>query len=90
MRPEADGDGVIEVLIDDDTAAFHRGSPGLPIDLQHHVVESDGIVAIDRSFGLNRENAPEVFSDARDKGRLVSLLRENGKAAVELTYVAPF
>ena len=89
LRSEADGDGVVGVLIDDDAAAFHRASPGLAVDLQDHIVKLDGIVPIDCSLGLNRKHAGEILSGAWDKGRFAGLLRWNGKTAVELADVAP-
>ena len=84
MRAEADGDGVIEVLVNDDTAAIHRAPPALFVDLQDQVVELDGVVAIDRPLGLDRENAIEIGVTARDKGRLVLLGSLDRKLFIEL------
>ena len=59
-----DGDGVIEVFIDDDMAAIHRAPPALFVDLQDHVVELDGFVPVDCPLGLDREYAIEIGAAA--------------------------
>ena len=84
-----DGDGVIEVLIDDDTAALHRAAPALFVDLKDHVVELDGVVAVDCPLGLDREHAIEIGMAAGDKGGFRRLLRFDSKSFVELTDIAP-
>ena len=65
--PVTDGDGFVEVLIDDDTAAIHRASPALFVDLQDQIVEFDGVVPINRPLGLDREYAIEIGVVAGNK-----------------------
>ena len=53
LGSETDGNSVVEMLIDDDPAAFHCASPALFVDLQDHVVEFDCIIAVNRPLGLD-------------------------------------
>src|SRR5438876_9483040 len=69
VRAEADSDGIVEVLIDDDATAFQGASPDLPVYLEDHVVKLYGIVPVDHSLGLDRKHAGEVFAVAGYKYR---------------------
>ena len=90
LWPETDGDSVVEVLIDDDAAAFHRASPTLFVDLQNHIVEFDRVISVNRPLGLDREDTVEVQTVTRDKSRLRGLGGLDRKLFIELAHVAPF
>ena len=88
LRTVADGDGLIEVLIDDDTAAIHRAPPALFVDLEDHVVEFDSVVTVNRPLGLDREYAIEIRVAAGDKSRFRWLLGFDSKSFIELADIA--
>lgn len=88
MWAVADGDGVVEMLINDDTAAFHCASPALFVDLEDHIIEFDGIIPIDCPFGLDREHPVEIGAATRDKSCLLWLCGLDRKPFIELADIA--
>ena len=67
VRAVADGDCLVKMLIDYDAGAIERAAPGLFVDLQDHIFEFDGVVAVNGPLGLDREDAIQIRAGARDE-----------------------
>ena len=88
--PVADCDGVVEVLIDGDAAAFHRASPALFVDLQDHIVEFDGVIPVNDPLTLDREHAVQIGAVAGNKSRSQGFSGLDRELFVELADIASF
>src|SRR5216683_5373744 len=83
MRPIAETQSAVQMLVCNYAATSERAPPLHRFNLQAQVLKADGIVAVDRTFELQRENASQVALGARHKGA-APLGGCDLKAAVEL------
>src|SRR6266851_1684833 len=83
MRSIAETQSAVQMLMCDYAATSQCASPLHRFNLQAQVLKADGIVAVDRTFELQRENASQVALGAGHKGA-APLGGCDLKAAVEL------
>lgn len=57
---DCEGKGCVQMLMDDDLASGHGGAPFGWLDLQDQAVQADGIIPVDGSFELLREDQIQV------------------------------
>jgi hypothetical protein len=68
VRPVAETQSAVQMLVRDDAAASERASPLYRLDLQSQVLKADGVVAIHRALELHGEDSLEIALRARHKG----------------------
>src|SRR5712692_8081973 len=68
MRSIAETQSAVQMLMCDYAATSQCASPLHRFHLQAQVLKADGVVAVDRAFELQREDASQVALGARHKG----------------------
>src|SRR5260370_41507891 len=68
MRPIAETQSAVQMLVCNYAATSERAPPLHRFNLQAQVLKADGIVAVDRTFELQRENASQVALGAGHQG----------------------
>src|SRR5713226_5518495 len=68
MRSIAETQSAVQMLMCDYAATSQCASPLHRFNLQAQVLKADGVVAVDRAFELQREDASQVALGARHKG----------------------
>src|SRR5260370_35948449 len=68
MRSIAETQSCVQMLMCDYAATSQCASPLHRFNLQAQVLKADGVVAVDRAFELQREDASQVALGARHKG----------------------
>ncbi len=88
MRPKTNGDGVVQMLMDDHRASRQRVPKGGLVQLPESVRNGDRVVLIYHPFGLDREDPVQVRSDRGTESRFSFVGGGNSELFIELRNVA--
>src|SRR5262249_39934702 len=83
LGPVSNGESSVQVLMHRHRAARQGGAPAHRFNLQTQVLYADGVVAVDGTFELQREDQIPISAGAAHK-RTATLCRRDLEAPIEL------